>query len=177
MFVEEKAALRREYMLRRKELCSAERNGEIYKNFLISPFFGRESFFVYLSVGAEADTAALIRALLLSDKRVLVPRIVKNEMYAVPYSEDRELYRGIPQPKAGEDGEAEVALTPLLAFDEKGYRLGYGGGFYDRYFARRPSVLKVGLAFFGQAHPSLPHDKHDVRLDAVITERGIKYFT
>ena len=55
------------------------------------------------------------------------------------------------QPPHGEDKPCEVALTPLLAYDERGHRLGYGGGYYDAYFAARPEILRVGLAYAGQA--------------------------
>ena len=83
---------------------------------------------------------------------------------------------GIPEPEEGEERTCEVALCPLLAFDEGGYRLGYGGGYYDRYFALHPEVLRVGLAYAGQAVAALPHGEYDVRLDAVITEEGVRFF-
>ena len=177
MIFEEKAALRRECKSLRKTLFSKERNEAIFRNFLASPYFQKNSFFVFLSVGAEAETSEIISALLSADKQVLVPRIVGGVMRAVPYSKDLELFCGIPQPKTGEDHVAEVALTPLLAFDEEGYRLGYGGGYYDKYFASHPKVLRVGLAFAGQARAHIAHEAHDMRLHAIVTERGCYDFT
>ena len=68
-----------------------------------------------------------------------------------------------------------VLLVPLLAFDRAGYRLGYGGGFYDRTLAtlRRaaPATLAVGLAFAGQEIEAVPRDGLDARLDWIVTER------
>ncbi len=72
--------------------------------------------------------------------------------------------------------EPEVLIVPLLAFDARGYRLGYGGGFYDRTLEtlrlRRPT-LAVGYAFGAQWVPQVAIDEHDQRLDAIITEKGI----
>ena len=71
--------------------------------------------------------------------------------------------------------EPEVLIVPLLAFDARGYRLGYGGGFYDRTLqalrARRPT-LAIGFAFSAQEVAQVPIDENDQRLDAIITEQG-----
>ncbi len=67
----------------------------------------------------------------------------------------------------------DVILAPLLAFDRRGYRLGYGGGFYDRTLSvlrTRGEVLASGLAYAGQEVPAVPHDPNDKRLDWIITE-------
>ena len=75
--------------------------------------------------------------------------------------------------------EPQVVIVPLLAFDAKGYRLGYGGGFYDRTLqslrARGP-VLAVGFAFGAQEVDAVPIDGFDQRLDAVVTEREVRWF-
>ena len=75
--------------------------------------------------------------------------------------------------------EPEVLIVPLLAFDAAGYRLGYGGGFYDRTLAglrARHRVLAVGFAFAAQEVAAVPVDGFDQRLDAVVTERGVRVF-
>jgi len=148
----------------------------ILKNFLASPFWERGSFFVYNSVRSEVSTQKIIRCLQEAGKRVLVPRVEGNRMSAVKNGGATELRFGILQPASGEDELSEVALTPLLAFDGEGYRLGYGGGYYDRYFEEHPKILRVGLAYAGQATKELPHEKHDLPLDAVITETGVRFF-
>ena len=172
----EKESLRKRFRALRAGLKSPEKDAAILQNFLSSPFFQRTEFFVYHAVSSEADTLGIIAALLSSDKRVYLPRIVNGEMLAVPYSEDCERVFGIPQPKSGEDHSAEVILTPMLAFDRAGFRLGYGGGYYDRYFALHGG-LRVGIAYEGQAVETLPHGKFDVPLHAMITETGVRYFT
>jgi 5-formyltetrahydrofolate cyclo-ligase len=81
-----------------------------------------------------------------------------------------------------EDGawvEPEVLIVPLLAWDRRGYRLGYGGGFYDRTLAAlkaKHPVLAVGFAFAAQEVPEVPTDAFDQRLDAVITDKGVTVF-
>jgi 5-formyltetrahydrofolate cyclo-ligase len=72
-----------------------------------------------------------------------------------------------------------VLLVPLLAFDAEGYRLGYGGGFYDRTLETLRAardILAIGIAYAGQEVSSVPHGAHDQRLDAVFTENGLCRF-
>ena len=71
----------------------------------------------------------------------------------------------------------DVVLMPLLGFDGQGTRLGYGGGYYDRTLAQMKKTPRlIGLAFAAQELDSIPRDSHDVPLDAVITEAGIRHF-
>ncbi len=84
---------------------------------------------------------------------------------------------GPDQPAAAPD----IVLTPLLAFDDRGWRLGYGGGYYDRSLAalrrRNPGrVLAVGLAYARQRVDTVPHNDFDQRLDYVVTEDGVTKF-
>jgi 5-formyltetrahydrofolate cyclo-ligase len=71
----------------------------------------------------------------------------------------------------------DVLLIPLLAFDATGYRLGYGGGYYDRTLsalrAQKP-VIAIGIAYAGQQVAAVPHEAHDQRLDGVLTEEGLR---
>lgn len=87
-----------------------------------------------------------------------------------------DLY-GIPVPRAGETAVPEVVLVPLVAFDEAGYRLGYGGGFFDRTLATlspRPRAIGVGfeLGRVSTVHPQ----GHDIPMDAIVTEAGVRHF-
>jgi 5-formyltetrahydrofolate cyclo-ligase len=82
-------------------------------------------------------------------------------------------------PEEGPWVEPEVLIVPLLAFDARGYRLGYGGGFYDRTLEglrAKGRVLAVGFAFAAQEVAEVPIDATDQRLDAVVTERGVTVF-
>ncbi|WP_237477251.1 5-formyltetrahydrofolate cyclo-ligase [Lichenibacterium dinghuense] len=83
-----------------------------------------------------------------------------------------------PAPEAAER-DPDLLFVPLAAFDRRGFRLGYGAGFYDGALARlravRP-VLAVGVAFAAQEVPAVPTEPHDQPLDAVLTERGLTLF-
>lgn len=65
----------------------------------------------------------------------------------------------------------DLILVPCLAFDKDNYRLGWGGGFYDKFLAQQPKALKIGLCFYnGFVKNGMPHDSHDVPLDKIINE-------
>jgi 5-formyltetrahydrofolate cyclo-ligase len=82
----------------------------------------------------------------------------------------------IPRPtEQAEVVEPDVLMVPLLAFDRQGYRLGYGGGFYDRtleLLRKKKTVTAIGVAYAGQEMASVPRGTHDQRLDFVMTEQG-----
>ena len=83
-------------------------------------------------------------------------------------------------PRAGDMVTPDMCITPLVAFDGYGNRMGYGGGFYDRTFAvlrARAPVLAVGFAFAGQEVDRLPVEPTDHPLDAIVTEQGVRQFT
>lgn len=172
----EKRKWRQEFLALRKRLHSAEKDAAIRAK--IAALAGA-SFFVYYSMGSEVDTRALIAELLQNGKKVCLPRIEKGSMLAAPYTggEMRAGAYGIPAPESGGDCDCDIILAPLLAADKKGNRLGFGGGFYDRYFASHPHALRVGLCYAGQVVQELPAAEHDVRLHAIVTERGIECFS
>ena len=84
---------------------------------------------------------------------------------------------GIPEPAETESKVPDVILVPVLAFDKNKYRLGYGKGFYDRYLNKYlkqfKNILTVGVAFSFQRHHNLPKNHNDVKLDLLVTEKGI----
>ena len=80
---------------------------------------------------------------------------------------------GCPAPlPLAEVVDPDLIVTPLLAFDDFGGRLGQGGGFYDRTFAARPDAARIGFAFDGQRVDRLPMERHDIALHGVLTEVG-----
>jgi 5-formyltetrahydrofolate cyclo-ligase len=70
----------------------------------------------------------------------------------------------------------EAIITPLLAVDAEGFRLGYGGGYYDRYFSQNPNVQKIGIGFAEQFCQKLPHEAHDIKLNYFVSENKISEF-
>ena len=82
---------------------------------------------------------------------------------------------GIAEPLAGAPEVVPgAALVPLLAFDASGHRLGYGGGYYDRTFEVLPRMRLIGVAYSGQEISVVPREAHDHRLDAIVTENGVR---
>ena len=81
---------------------------------------------------------------------------------------------GIPEPTSNQVIYPDILIVPLVAFDENLNRLGYGGGFYDRYIKRIKkikNVITIGLAYSFQKVKQIPIDKHDIKLDLIITEK------
>ena len=95
---------------------------------------------------------------------------------ALPPGEPLELDEaGVPAPfPLAATVTPDLILTPLLAFDADGGRLGQGGGYYDRTFGALPDAVRVGFAYAGQAVENLPVEAHDIRLHGVLTERGYR---
>ncbi|MFQ6547804.1 5-formyltetrahydrofolate cyclo-ligase [Aestuariibius sp. 2305UL40-4] len=83
---------------------------------------------------------------------------------------------GIPQPEADAPMVPEILIVPLVAFDQTGRRLGYGGGFYDRTLAAlrgHRAILAIGFAYGAQELPELPEEPTDARLDLIVTDREV----
>jgi len=135
----------------------------------------------YWPIGSEIDPRNLMRAALEAGAVVLLPVILGRTgepglefRVWTPSSRLASGPMGVQQPdSAARVAEPDVVLTPLLAFDRLGRRLGYGGGYYDRtlrWLRRRRSVLVAGLAYSGQEVAATPAEPWDERLDAVLTE-------
>lgn len=128
----------------------------------------------YLSYNQEVRTIPILEQALRDGKRVAVPKVFGDEMHFL-YLEDltqvAKGYAGIPEPIAdapvAEDKTALV-LMPGLAFDPQGRRLGYGGGFYDRFLAAEPNHPTVALCYDFQLLPRLDSEEHDVPVDLVL---------
>jgi len=138
----------------------------------------------YMPIRTEISPLPVMRALVAGGKRICVPVIVRAGRALVfhewhPDSVMVEGPYGALVPANGQVLEPELLIAPLLAFDDHGYRLGYGGGFYDRTLeglrARR-KTLAVGFAYGAQHIAEVPIESTDQPLDAVVTEAGITMF-
>ena len=137
---------------------------------------------VYRAIGSELDVEALSRALIQSGRELCLPVVIERDAPMIfrrwSPGEPLELDEaGVPAPfPLAEVVEPDLILTPLLAFDARGGRLGQGGGYYDRTFAARPDVTRIGFAYAGQQVDDLPVEPHDIRLHGVLTETGYRPF-
>lgn len=168
-----KQKIKRKYL---GEIVRQEADRAILEAFL-EAFSKYDSFFIYNSFSTEARTDLIIQELLKMGKRVYLPRVEGKNMVAVPYL-GGELNKGAfgisePQGQAFE-GQIDVTVIPLLAVNSKGFRIGYGGGFYDRYL-RGKNTLKVGMGYGFQLE-EFEEEPHDVPLDKYLCERGIYSF-
>ncbi len=128
----------------------------------------------YLPYNQEVRTVPMLERALREGKRVAVPKVFGDEMRFI-YITDLTMvetgYAGIPEPVAdgpeADDPEALV-LMPGLAFDPQGHRIGYGGGFYDRFLAREPNHPTVALCYDFQMLPELETEEFDIPVDCVL---------
>lgn len=182
----EKARMRAAAMQARKRLSAAERKraaGEIadYAPQIAALAPGRVVS-CFSTFGDELDTAPLVATLARLGVPLALPIVVKRATPLVfrrwrPGDEMASGPFGIKQPlPSAEQVEPTVFLTPLLVFDRRGYRVGYGGGFYDRTLAaarEARKVLALGLAFACQETSRVPTDQYDQPLDGVLTESEV----
>lgn len=178
-----KDQLRYKYKIKRKYFQHSARevaDGAIADT-VLQAFADKSSFLVYYSYGSEADTHALITRLIAEGKSVYLPRVEGQVIVPVKFSgKEEELKKsalGISEPTGqAYGGQIDVCITPLLAVNSKGYRLGYGGGYYDRYFADGKKIIKVGIGYSLQYTDEFEEEENDVPLDIFVSERGIITF-
>jgi 5-formyltetrahydrofolate cyclo-ligase len=109
-------------------------------------------------------------------KLVALPRVEGDSISFYELSDEKHLVKGrfgimepLPQVRVK---SMDLLVVPGIAFDKQGYRLGYGKGYYDKFLSKNP-VLSFGLAYSLQLFEKLPHGKHDRRMDAIATEKGL----
>lgn len=126
----------------------------------------------YVAMRSEFDPGLLVMRLVNLGYRIAVPRITREGLAFHQVKNAAELEEGpfgTRQPRASAPIlKPDLFLAPLLAFDEEGYRLGYGKAYYDRAFAAHPQAKRVGLAFAAQRMDRVPREAHDVPLHAVL---------
>lgn len=179
---DEKRALRRRILRDRDAAESAVRRGwseAIAGRLMARPEMQRaRTVHLFASFGSEVDTLPVVRRLLETGRRPVLPVVVREawtmEHAAISGLEDLVPgFKGILEP-AGQcprvaPAEIDLVVVPGLAFDRSGGRLGYGGGFYDRFLAECPAP-RVALAFSLQVVDAVPRDARDLPVDLVITE-------
>jgi 5-formyltetrahydrofolate cyclo-ligase len=141
--------------------------------------------FIYVNFRSEVETMGLIRQCLARGKKVAVPltNVAESRLHPFlindPRLDLRPGYCNIPEPMAEklsavEPGGIETIILPGSAFDEQGGRLGYGGGYYDRFLLNdAPLARRIGIAFEQQIVEQLPMLPHDQYLHILVTEKRI----
>lgn len=136
-------------------------------------------YLLYVSNGFEIDTKAIISRLLENGKNIAVPKCLKNtnkmRFYIINSLDQLSsgMY-GILEPNdecppITDTGNA-ICVVPAICFDGRGYRIGYGKGFYDRFFSENDVALKIGLCYDEFVISEVCSDRYDVAVDGIITE-------
>ena len=134
----------------------------------------------YFPVNFEVDDLDLLNRFEKKDYKISLPVIKKNfemDFYRWSFYEPLKINKfGIPEPETKTLVYPDILLVPLVAFDKKLNRLGYGGGYYDRLIKRlskKKKIIKIGLALLEQKINNVPINKYDQKLDYIITKEHI----
>ena len=185
-----KKQLRIKYKKLREVLTSEdveEGSMEIANNLIGLPIWGHSYYHIFLSISEkrEVDTQAILHILQGKDKNVVLSKAdFESGLLSHFLLTDSTVIKvndwGIPEPVEGIEispEKIEVVFIPLLVFDEKGNRIGYGKGFYDRFLSGcSPDVLKIGLSFFEAEKVIADAEPFDVPLDYCVTPERIYDF-
>ena len=143
----------------------------------LDPWWGQMTLAGYIPIRTEIDPVPVMEQW---EGTVCVP-VIRGDGQPLEFhrwTPDCEMVEGpfgTSVPASAEQVEPEILIVPLLAFDDWGFRLGYGGGYYDRtleQLRKRRPILAVGFAYANQEIKSLPKELTDQRLDVMVTERG-----
>lgn len=132
-----------------------------------------KTIFVFLNFRDEVKTRDFISAALQREKTICLPKIAHGKMIAVEVNSLKGLKKnamGILEPEGKAVEDMDLILCPGLAFDLKGYRMGYGGGYYDRFLETHPDPVTLGLGYDIQLVPEVPHESFDIPLDYFLSE-------
>lgn len=163
---EQKRAMSPEDIQKRSEiLCKRVLQTSAYRH--------AETIYCYLPFNQEVNTLPLLRQALSEGKKIALPKCFGREMRFICVSDLTRVQAspfGAPEPV--DDGPiakdpAALVILPGLAFDPRGYRLGYGGGYYDRFLSGEPTHPTIALCFDFQMVPHLENESHDVPADTI----------
>ena len=167
MIREKKRAMTEEQIVSKSEkLGRLLAENELYKN--------AKTFYGYLPYNQEVRTVPMLEQALRDGKRVAVPKCYGEEMkfiYMDDLSQVAPGYAGIPEPIADgpvADDPTALVLMPGMAFDPQGHRIGYGGGFYDKFLAAEPNHPTLALCYDFQMLPHLETEEFDIPVDCVL---------
>ena len=164
---EQKRAMTEEEIIRRSE--------KLAELFLASDAYGNaKTIYGYLPYNQEVRTVPMLEQALRDGKRVAVPKCYGDEMrfiFMEDLSKVEKGYANIPEPIADDpiaDDKTALVLMPGLAFDPQGHRIGYGGGFYDKFLAAEPDHPTLALCYEFQMLDHLETEEFDIPVDTVL---------
>lgn len=174
----DKKELRRSIRERKRAMTEEEivsRSAALGEAFAASELYqNAKTIYGYLPYNQEVRTVPMLEQAIVDGKKVAVPKVIGEEMVFI-YLEDmaqvEKGYAGIPEPIVNEpiaDDKTALVLMPGLAFDAEGHRIGYGGGFYDRFLQQEPNHPTLALCYEFQMLDHLETEAHDIPVDCVI---------
>lgn len=160
------------------------KSNNIYSNLKrIKEFDEAEQILCYINIKNEVITEKIIEYFQKSNKRVAAPKVLTDEMEFYYFSSDEELIKGyfnIPEPVNITDdnkcipNKDDIIIIPGLAFDKSGGRVGYGGGFFDKYLSRNKNLIKIAVAYdFQVIDEIIEVSDYDVKPDYIVTDERI----
>jgi len=174
----DKKELRRAIRERKRAMTETEiaaRSAALGEAFAASELYQKaETSYGHLPYNQEVRTVPMLERALRDGKKVAVPKVFGDEMefiYLTDLNQVEKGYAGIPEPIANEPvahDEKALVLMPGLAFDAQGHRIGYGGGFYDKFLQREPEHPTLALCYEFQMMEHLETEAHDIPVDCVL---------
>jgi len=158
----------------------------IFKNLMTLNIWEKIFYHSYLSnvLNNEVETNEIINLLFKKNKRVFVPKILGTNLIHIEINKNTSYSKnqlGIREPVNSSKSNPdllEVIFVPLLAFDKQGDRVGYGGGYYDKFLGDiKNNALKIGLSLFEPIDKILDIEDHDISLDYIITPKRVYNFS
>jgi 5-formyltetrahydrofolate cyclo-ligase len=132
----------------------------------------------YWPINNELDTRPLISLLSLKNIKIALPIIIKEKMLFKSWDTKQKLYfskyKFYSPSKSSVTLSPNIIITPALAADLSGNRVGYGAGFYDKYYNQNKTKVYIGFIFARQIFNALPFTKHDLKLNAIVTDNFTK---
>lgn len=186
MVDEIKNQLRLKYKDMRKNMphsIKQQYDQQIFNNLLkLQNFHQSDTILTYMSTEIEIDTYRIIEYSLNNKKKVALPKCTNNNMNFYYYNKTKSLKKskyGIWEPNGIEKdlavlSEKTICIVPGLSFDLNGYRLGYGGGYYDRFLYKNDSLITVGLCYQNNVVDKLIINQYDIPVNYIITENSLE---
>lgn len=182
--IQDKDRIRQDMRRRRSEYIQAEESSRKMTALLLdSPLYQKaDCVLAYVPFRNEPDITAVLERAAIEGKEVGIPQMVGPGIMIFRRGDHPERWIvnrwGIREPDSYEEkiipGGNTLLLVPGLAFDGQGYRVGYGGGYYDRFLEQYPEVQTVGIAFGFQIVTALPKDFHDRPVQYILSEKELK---